>query len=658
MEFLKNNKRFSFKYGGVNIWDCKYTADETTLKNELTTVYCFENGLKITNIAKKYDDFGAYEWVNYVENTGSKPTDTICELWDCDVNLPIGHEEKLVEEGSLPDVKSATKIYAPKGSNITIDEFLSSPDEMREFERINHLYPGKVRTFSNTGGRSSDGQAPFFNVHKNGKGYIFAVGWTGQWNVSVSRTEDELVFKSKIEDTNFYLLPGEKYRTSSVVILPYEGDFITSQNIWRRFVKKHFTPKCIDGKNNFVPLSSMMWGGISSKAMIEEIDKIKKKRFPYEYFWVDAGWYGINTDETMNDFDTSGEYGWSKQVGDWRASKKIHPNGLVDVSKAAHNENMKFLLWFEIERSLKISPIMEKYSDYYMRSEEDWTRLLNLGDSKVWEYAYNTIADMIEKVKIDCYRQDFNMSPISFWRYNDTDGRNGITEIKYINGLYKLLDALLERFPNLLIDNCASGGKRLDIEMMKRSIPLWHSDCQCIKNYDVQISQCHNMNYHLWLPYFATTPGEAFDEYRMRSAYAAGLNLHFSFANDKTHFDAEENDEFIRKYANEFLKLRPYFSQDFYPLTEYSQALDAWCVMQFDRPEENDGIIQVFRRENSPHEAGKYKLYNIDESCNYKIQDIDGGEYFISGKELRESGISIHMPQKRSAKIFIYTKQA
>lgn len=62
--------------------------------------------------------------------------------------------------------------------------------------------------------------------------------------------------------------------------------------------------------------------------------------------------------------------------------------------------------------------------------------------------------------------------------------------------------------------------------------------------------------------------------------------------------DTEEKVDFIKKYTEEYLKIRPYFSEDFYPLTELSEKLDVWCAMQFNRPRKNDGIIEVFRREN------------------------------------------------------------
>ncbi len=114
---------------------------------------------------------------------------------------------------------------------------------------------------------------------------------------------------------------------------------------------------------------------------------------------------------------------------------------------------------------------------------------MNLGDESAWNYCFDTLAELIEKLNLHYYRQDFNILPLPYWRKNDTQDRIGISEIKHIMGLYRLWDALLERFPHLMIDNCASGGRRIDIETLRRSVPLWRSDAQCPANYRCEIAQ-------------------------------------------------------------------------------------------------------------------------------------------------------------------------
>ena len=651
MNFLKENKRFSFKLGGVSAWDLEHKCESVESGCEITTTYVFEGGVKVVNVAKKYEKFDAFEWVNYIENTSDKPSEIISELWDCDITLPYEHEAPKQKVSYIPNIKTATKIYAPTGSTWSKEEFYTNVDTIHGgSRRINHIYPGMTRCYSASGGRSSENSAPFFNVHKNGKGYIFAVGWTGQWNASISRTEDDVVFRSKIEDTFFKLLPGEKIRTSSIVLMAYEGDVVSSHNKWRRLIKEHFSLIGQEGRGEVAPLSAMIWGGMKSESVLERVENIKKNNIPVEYIWMDAGWYGEGTLPSPDEFEGN----WGDKIGDFRVSTLVHPNELRDVADAVHDAGMKFLLWLEPERAAKTVPVATEHPEWVLSNgnENEPNRIVNLGCDEAWEHCFNMLSHFIDDLKLDCYRQDFNFPPLGCWRKNDAEDRRGITEIKHITGLYRLWDALLERFPNLIIDNCASGGRRIDIETLRRSVPLWRSDYQCSADYDVEASQCHQQNYNTWMPYSGTGAGRVCDEYRIRSAYAAATGISY-FYSEKENFYLEKTD-FIKKYTEEYLTLRPYYSCDFYPLTEYSDRLDTWFAVQFDRPEENDGIVQVFRRENSPYETASFSLGGIKENSTYIFKDIDGGKFEVSGKELAEKGLSLDVPCKRCAKIYTY----
>ena len=652
MDFLKYNKRFSFKLGGADAWDLDYQLSVTCDGKEVTSVYQFEGGIRITNIAKKYDKYDAYEWVNYIENTSDKPSGMISDLWDCDCTLPLKHEDNRKWEAYFPDPKNATKVYAPIGSVWSKTEFSCDIDNIRDNRRINHIYPGETKAYSASGGRSSEERAPFFNVHKDGEGYIFAIGWTGQWNCQISRANDSITFKSKIEDTFFRLMPGEKIRTSSVVIMPYQGDVADAHNKWRRLVKDHFSLIGKPGRDPHGPLCAGIWGGMKTQSVLDRIEAIQKNALPFEYVWMDAGWYGIDTKPTPDEFEGD----WGSHTGDWRVSPLVHPQELKDVSKAVHDAGMKLLLWLEPERVIRTTPTAVAHPEYFLSNDNpnDDNRLLNLGNPEAWEYCFETLSKLIEELHIDCYRQDFNFSPLPYWRKNDNPDRKGLTEIKHINGMYLLWDKLLEKFPHLIIDDCASGGRRIDIETLRRSIPLWRSDLYCPANYDIEGSQCHNQSFNLWMPYSGTGSGRGYDEYRIRSAYAAALTTNYSFSEREAFCDTKEKVNFIKRYTEEYLKVRPYFSEDFYALTEVSEKLDVWCAMQFNRPDKNDGILQVFRRENAPYETACFMLRGLNESADYLFTDADGGAFTVSGTDLVSHGLRITVPEKRQAKIYFY----
>jgi alpha-galactosidase len=298
-----------------------------------------------------------------------------------------------------------------------------------------------------------------------------------------------------------------------------------------------------------------------------------------------------------------------------------------------------------------------EHPEYFLDSgdENHMSLMLDLGNPDAWQYCYDTLEKLIGDLHIDCYRQDFNFEPLAFWRKKDGADRRGISEIKYINGFYKLWDDLLEKFPHLIIDNCASGGRRIDIETLRRSIPLWRSDYQCAANYDSQASQCHQQNFSTWMPYSGTGAGRQCDEYRVRSAYGAALQTGFTFSERNAFCDDEKEIAFIQKYLHEYLKVRPYITEDFYPLTEFTDRLDAWCASQYNRPDQKDGVIQVFRRENSPFETAAFPLRGLDAEKEYEIVDADDDSRItISGKELMENGFRVSISQRYKAKIFFY----
>ena len=108
MDFLRNEKRFDFLYGGKAFAELEYSVHSEENENVLITTYVFPDGLKITNISTKYDN--AYEWVNWFENTGDKETEVISELWDASVSLKLPHEDPLRWTAYQPEFEELTTV--------------------------------------------------------------------------------------------------------------------------------------------------------------------------------------------------------------------------------------------------------------------------------------------------------------------------------------------------------------------------------------------------------------------------------------------------------------------------------------------------------------------------------------------------------------------
>ncbi len=643
---------FDFLYGGRPFRESLTEEKLTVTDGGERRVFRFRGGLKITTEVTNHS-FGALEWVNTLENEGNEPTDVIEGLWDCRVTLPLEREDVHRSTAYLPDPDQMTRVLAPYGSNLNDREFSCDRCYSDSFSTPDLLFVGTEKRFASRGGRSSHGDAPFFNVYKNGAGYFFAVGWTGQWNAVIRRETDSVVFRSGIENTRFRLLPGEHFRTSSVVILPYSADVDDSFNLWRRLIKEDFSLLGRPGRGRFAPFCLTLWGGMDSDEAIKRVKTINAEEIPVDTIWMDAGWYGMSEKPSPDEFEGD----WGEHTGDWRVNPFKHPDGLLDLTEEIHNGGKRFLLWVEPERVRSNAPIVAEHPEYFYASPNpyDANRLLNLGCREAFDYCLATLSDLIGTLRIDCYRQDFNMEPLAIWRYNDAPDRAGVSEIRHINALYRLWDALLDRFDGLLIDNCASGGRRIDVETLRRSIPLWRSDMQCPANQRPEISQTHGLQFGRWLPYSGTNYGRKVDRYAMRSAYAPGMNMGASFSAREPFGDDRTVIAELKTLSEEYLAVRPYLSEDFYPLTLPGAADDAWCAMQYHDPKDGSGVLLVFRRRASPCETARFFLRAVRPDAVYRLTDADAGTpVAVAGESLLHEGLVITLDQKRSSKVIFY----
>ena len=131
---------------------------------------------------------------------------------------------------------------------------------------------------------------------------------------------------------------------------------------------------------------------------------------------------------------------------------------------------MVYGLWFEPERVVANTDLHKQHPDWLLRRKDgdDDTYLLNFGLPEVQEYFFNIVTDFMELPGFRFYRQDFNMDPLPYWRYSDAPDRQGITEMKYIEGLYAYWDRIATTWPDSIREECASGGHRIDLETVMR----------------------------------------------------------------------------------------------------------------------------------------------------------------------------------------------
>jgi alpha-galactosidase len=498
------------------------------------------------------------------------------------------------------------------------------------------LRPRDSLRFAPSGGRPLGKVFPYFNVEWAGKGIIVVVGWPGQWSAEFARDEGTgLRIRAGQELTHFKLYPGEEVRTPLIVLQFWKGDRIKAQNIWRRWMIAHNLPRY--GGKLPQPQMPAVSGNHYPGLLCNEADEIKfidryvENGIKLDYWWMDAGWYPNKGDWTS--------------TGTWEVDEKRFPHGLVAVTDHAHAKGVKSIVWFEPERVTPGSWLYENHSEWLLGKDGE-QKLLNLGNPEARKWLTEHIDKLLTEQGIDAYRQDFNMDPLPYWRANDTEDRQGITEIGHLTGYLAYWDELRRRRPNMLIDSCASGGHRNDLETMRRAVPLLRSDYI----FDPVGEQAHTYGLGFWLPYYGTGFID-FDAYVFRSTMCPNTTLGCDVRRNDINWDL------LRRLVSEWRKVAGYYLGDYYTLTSYSLENDVWMAWQFDRPDLGEGMVQAFRRSESPYEAARFRPKGLDPDARYEICDLDGRQKSTAaGSKLMEAGLAVKLERRPDSAVIVYRR--
>ncbi len=629
---------FSFMYKGehsekfIKHWKFKAERVDAVEPNSIITVYTYSDkisGLAVRCTLTSFTDFPAVEWVLNFINISEK-------------NSSIIEKALVIDESFTGGETGSYIVHHAKGSNGERSDFQPIDDKLKKGDSI-YITP--------IGGRSSDNTAlPFFNIEMPGKqGVVVGIGWTGKWFSDIRQNLGNAVeLKSGMERMKLYLLPREEIRTPKISLLFWKGeDRMVGHNQFRRFILAHHSRK-INGQFAEYPLSGSFDYGDPSpcgeyECLTEEFAIALVKRYQQfnilpELFWLDAGWYS-----GCNGLKKNGR--WWQNLGNWSVDKERFPHGLKSVSDVIHAAGAKFMVWFEPERVRPESQIDKEHPEWLIKLPQNESFLFDFGNKDALKWMTTHIGDLLENEGIDYYRQDFNADPFPYWQAKDQPDRIGISEIRHIEGLYTFWDSLLNRFPNLLIDNCASGGRRIDLETISRSAPLWRTDYQYGEPNGYQ---CHAYGLNFYLPIHGTAIYKT-DNYYFRSGLGAATVLNWEVTGA-----GSEPIPAIQKQIREYKKLRPYFYSDYYPLTRYNTTDEAWLAYQLNRPEKNDGIVVAFRRNSSNTESIQTKLYGLSATADYELFFEDYGiKIQKKGYELM-NGLKLTLPQKPASLLISY----
>jgi alpha-galactosidase len=592
-------------------------------------------GLQVRAQASLFTDFPAVEWVVYLRNTGAAETPILSEILALDAAWPT------------PEGAPCALHYA-RGSDCRLNDFEPQRVAFTQDPATPQEGPSR-RVELGTHGRSSEGTLPFFNLQIGEGGVMGAIGWTGGWKLVVSRDDaGDLRLQAGMRRTHLKLLPGEEIRTPRIMLLFWQGQATHGHNVLRQFMLEHHTPHP-GGELLVGPLCNAVWGENLDTNQIAKARWWVDNDLPLDYFWIDAGWYG---DGKYMEGSTVFNSEWGMHAGNWWPNKGPYPNGLKPVGDALREMGLGFVLWFEPERVRPNTQLAREHPEWLLGPiGPDY--LFNLGLPEARQAMTDLISGIIAEAGVTCYRQDFNMDSQPYWDAADAPDRVGMTEIRHIEGLYAMWDELLARHEGLIIDNCSSGGRRIDLEMVSRSIALWRSDLQCYPGFDVLSQQTQLQGLAPWVP-LSTGCCDRRGDYAFRSALGPGMvlseNIYEAVPEDQSPQD------WLRARMSEARALRPYFYGDLYPLLSFSLATDAWAATQWNRPDLGEGCVLAFRRQDSPLAAMEASLQGLDPAARYEVRDLDEPEAVVLTGEELAAGLKVEIADRPGAKVVVYRR--
>jgi alpha-galactosidase len=630
---------FSFTLGGKSsdelLRDWKRTDATRELdaqRRERTRTWMdATTGLQVRLVATEYAGFPIVEWTVWIKNTGKADTLIIENIQGLNSTFAANPKDTL-------------SLHGIRGDTCVAGSFQPWTRELKTGE--SHIFspPAKGGYAS---GKSSDGPDgwPYWNLQQPGGGMILAVGWPGQWEAKFERGEGgSLHLRAGQQLTHLVLRPGEEIRTPSITLLFWQGDdVVRAQNLWRSWYLAHVLPRV--GGVPQPPTTQVQVGG--SLATWPGVQAYLDEGIKPDILWRDAGsdskstWYpsvGPRKTEWLN-------------TGTWEPDPTRYPQGFRPFSDKARENGMQFLLWFEPERVGDPGSWLGKNHSDWLLPGNSAGDVLNLGDPTALKWLIDHIDGMVKSQGLDWYREDLNGDGYgTAWRKADVPDRQGITENLHVQGHLAFWDELRRRNPNLRIDSCASGGRRNDLETMRRAVPLLRSDWSVMNFKDAPLQREGNQSqtYGLssWLPWQGA--GVHFtDSYSVRSYYLTGFGMIIP-GWTKT----PESIAAVRKGYAECRRIAPLMLGDYFPLTAHSLDTASWIAWQFHHASLGEGVVQAFRRPYATSDTLTVKLRGLDPRQRYEIENLDGGKEIRTGEELMRGHI-ITLREKPAAAVLV-----
>ncbi|ATL46406.1 alpha-galactosidase [Chitinophaga caeni] len=520
----------------------------------------------------------------------------------------------------------ASAALSVSASNYTLEHFHGDWAAEMQMESTN-LTAGKKTLSSQLETRAHMYQSPSFLISLNGTSteeYGDVIGGTLAWsgNFKLDFEVDEINQLRILAGMNelgaeYHLLPGKTFTTPAFLFsYSNEGKGLISRN-FHKWARDYGVLNGHGSRYTLLNNWEATYFDFNEEKLTNLFDDAKQ--LGVDLFLLDDGWFG---NKYPRNNDRAG-------LGDWQENKAKLPHGIGYLVKEAAARDLKFGIWLEPEMVNPKSELYEKHPEWIIKlpnREEHYYRsqlVLDLTNPTVQDFVYHIVDDMMSKnpgiayIKWDCNRMVTNA-------YSQFEGnQQSNLYVDYVNGLYKVLDRVRQKYPELPIMLCSGGGGRVDYGALPYFTEFWPSD-----NTGATERVFIQWGYSYFFPSIATSAhvtewGDAPLKFRLAVSMAGRLG--FDLVPKK--LNAEEL-ALCQQALHEYKAIQQTVWQgDLYRLqSPYDHNVASWMYAANDKAE---AVIFMFRIK---------KLFDSKIAENIKFKGLDPGKKYLVKELLVQQG--------------------
>ena len=553
-------------------------------------------------------------------------------------------------------ITRSVKIINESNEDVNINRVLSANVDFRDSDyellqlsgawaRERHIIRKEIRSGSQSiesrRGSSSHAQNPFMalvrkdTTEQHGEVYGFSLVYSGNFlaNVEVDMYENARA-QIGINPFDFtWLLKSKEEFTAPEAVLVYSNEGLTGMS---HIYNCLYGKRLCRGKyrDEVRPILINNWEATYfdfNETKIKEIAR-EATNLGMELFVLDDGWFGKRDDDNSS-------------LGDWFVNEEKLKGGLNKLATEINEMGLQFGLWFEPEMVSPISELYKEHPDWCIhipgrnRSEARRQLILDYSREDVCNYIIEKISEVLSSAPISYVKWDMNRNMSEIGSAKLPANRQREVAHRYILGLYKVLEEITTRFPDVLFESCSGGGGRFDPGMLYYMPQTWTSDnTDAIERLKIQFGTsmvypnasigCH----------VSAVPNHQVDRITpIETRGIVAMSGNFGYELDITKLPESEK-EIIKEQVKLYKEIREtiQFGKCYRLSSPFENNDIAWMFISKDCEEIIVSFVRTLAKPNSKFIS--LKLVGLDESSKYEIL---GENIIVGGDELMNIGLNV-----------------